>query len=149
MIIPLPNIAATETFAQRLAMHLHRGDVVALEGPLGAGKTTFARAILRALGIKDEVPSPTFTLIQSYETEDFPVHHFDLYRLKSSDELDELGWDDVRTDSVTLVEWPERAAQRMQPNRLTVHFKMNDYGTRTCTLEPHGNWALRIKNFAA
>jgi len=147
--IPLPSLAATEGLAARLAPHLRRGDVVTLQGPLGAGKTTFARTLLRVLGITSEVPSPTFTLMQIYKTKNFPAYHFDLYRLKSSDELDELGWDDAATDGVVLVEWPERAENRMPKNRLCLRFEMNDKSERRCIIEPHGEWEKRTMSMAS
>jgi tRNA threonylcarbamoyl adenosine modification protein YjeE len=147
LIIPLPDLATTEKLAQRLAPFLRRGDMVALEGPLGAGKTTFARATLQTLGITGEVPSPTFTLVQLYEMGNFPVSHFDLYRLKSADELDELGWDDAMSDSVVLVEWPERAGSRLPHNRLSLRFGLNEKSERSCTIDPHGEWIKRMKDF--
>jgi tRNA threonylcarbamoyl adenosine modification protein YjeE len=143
--IPLPALAATEQLARKIAPLLRSGDMLALAGPLGAGKTSFARMLLRALDIKDEVPSPTFTLVQSYETQKFPVHHFDLYRLKNPGELDELGWDDMQADGVTLVEWPERAAGRMPTDFLMLRFAMNEKGERQCVIESHGLWAQRLK----
>jgi tRNA threonylcarbamoyl adenosine modification protein YjeE len=141
----LPDLAATERLAQRLAPHLRCGDTLALEGPLGAGKTTFARALLHALGVTGEVPSPTFTLVQSYETKDFSIHHFDLYRLKSEAELDELGWDEALGDVVLLVEWPERAAGRLPASRLVLHFATDGKGARFCAFEAHGEWIERLK----
>ncbi len=140
----LPDLAATELLARKIAPLLQRGDVVALQGNLGAGKTTFARALLRALGIEGDVPSPTFTLVQTYETPCFPVAHFDLYRLKDESELDELGFDDARADGVTLIEWPERAGARLTADRLTLHF-IADGPSRQCKLEGHGAWKERLQ----
>ncbi len=103
-----------ELFGQDLAAALHPGDLLALSGSLGAGKTTLARAIIRTLccDASLEVPSPTFTLVQNYDAR-FPVVHADLYRLGSADELDELGFDENRDAGVTLVEWPENASGRL------------------------------------
>jgi len=107
--LDLPNPAATAELGRRLAAILRAGDVVALEGPLGSGKTALARAAIRALtGPEEDVPSPTFTLVQSYESEQGPLYHFDLYRLEAPDQAVELGIDDAFADGISLVEWPER-----------------------------------------
>lgn len=116
--------------------------MLTLEGPLGAGKTTLARDILRALGITGDVPSPTFTLLQTYDTARFPVYHFDLYRLKHESELDELGWDDI-TDGVTLVEWPEKAGVRLPKDRLTLRLGVDANGQRQCEPQLFGSWVQR------
>lgn len=141
---PLPNLGATETLARKLAPSLQPGDVLALQGDLGAGKTTFVRFVLGALGVQGEVPSPTFTLVQNYDLPKFSVQHFDLYRLKSPDELEELGWFD-HADDVRLVEWPERAEHAMPESYLRLVFRLNDDGMRTCVLEPNGLWVQRMK----
>ncbi|AWC21443.1 ADP-binding protein [Aminobacter sp. MSH1] len=110
----LPDEAATTRLGEDLAMAVKPGDVLLLDGDLGAGKSTLARGLIRALAGDPwhEVPSPTFTLVQSYDTP-VPVHHFDLYRLSSSEELQELGFDEAVASGVALVEWPERAADAM------------------------------------
>jgi tRNA threonylcarbamoyl adenosine modification protein YjeE len=107
-VVTLKDEAATEALAARIAKRLTPGDIVALSGDLGAGKTTFARGVLRALGVKERVPSPTFTLVQSYETPSVTVHHFDLYRVEKASDLMELGFDDALSGGAALVEWPER-----------------------------------------
>jgi tRNA threonylcarbamoyl adenosine modification protein YjeE len=136
----LPDLAATQDLADRLAPQLRRGDVVALNGDLGAGKTAFARALLRAWGVSGEVPSPTFTLVQHYAVNGMSIAHFDLYRLQSPDELDELGWDDAVTDGVVLVEWAERAGGRLPADRLEMTFSLLPNGARQCVLVPQGRW---------
>jgi tRNA threonylcarbamoyladenosine biosynthesis protein TsaE len=103
----LPDEAATEKLGARIAKGLKPGDLVALSGELGAGKTTLARAVLRNLGVAEEVPSPTFTLVQSYDTGTLAVCHFDLYRLTGGEELAELGLDEALQNGAVLVEWPE------------------------------------------
>jgi hypothetical protein len=117
----LADEAATARLGEDLAMALRAGDAIALRGDLGAGKSTLARALIRALADDSgiEVPSPTFTLVQSYETR-IPVHHFDLYRLSAPDELDELGLDDALSHGAALIEWPERAGDRLPANALWV-----------------------------
>lgn len=117
----LANEAATARLGEDLAMALRPGDVLALKGDLGAGKSTLARALIRALADDADldVPSPTFTLVQSYDTR-VPVHHFDLYRLSSASELDELGFDDALAQGAALVEWPERAEAHLPDSTLWI-----------------------------
>jgi tRNA threonylcarbamoyladenosine biosynthesis protein TsaE len=103
----LPDEAATKMLGARIAEGLKTGDLVALSGELGAGKTALARAILHHLGVTEEVPSPSFTLVQSYDTGTLAVYHFDLYRLERAGELVELGLDDALNSGAALVEWPE------------------------------------------
>ena len=109
MIVELPDLAAMDEFGARIAAQVKPGDVVALEGGLGAGKTTLSRTILAALGHEGEVPSPTFTIIESYDTLIPPVVHADFYRLDTPAEADELGLDDYREGAVLLAEWPGKA----------------------------------------
>jgi tRNA threonylcarbamoyladenosine biosynthesis protein TsaE len=107
--IALPDLAAMEAFGQRIAARLAPGDVVALSGTLGTGKTTLARAILAALGHTGEVPSPTYTIIETYDEPNPPVVHADFYRLEHPSEVEELGLDDYREGAVLLAEWPDHA----------------------------------------
>ena len=118
----LPDLAATEALAARLAPLLRPGDAVLLDGPLGAGKSAFARALLRAAAgdAALEVPSPTFTLVQSYDLPGGPAHHFDLYRLSGPAGLTELGWDEAR-EGIVLVEWPERLGSQAPRDALRIH----------------------------
>lgn len=109
MTIALPDLAAMEAFGQRIAARLAPGDVVALSGNLGTGKTTLARAILAALGHTGEVPSPTYTIIETYDELNPPVVHADFYRLEHPSEVEELGLDDYREGAVLLAEWPDHA----------------------------------------
>ena len=111
MIIPLPDLAATDALARRIASLLHQGDVVALSGGLGAGKTTLARAIIAALGYKGEVPSPSFAIIEVYDPPALRLRvvHADFYRLEDPEEVQELGLEDYRADAVLIAEWPEHA----------------------------------------
>lgn len=107
----LPDLVAMEAFGARIASQLKAGDVVALEGGLGAGKTTLARAIIAALGFEGEVPSPTFTIVEAYDAPPLalPIVHADFYRLKHPDELHEIGLDDYRDGAALIAEWPDHA----------------------------------------
>jgi tRNA threonylcarbamoyladenosine biosynthesis protein TsaE len=109
VIIALPDLAAMERFGAAIAANLHPGDVIALSGGLGAGKTTLARAIIAALGYQGEVPSPSFAIIEVYDPPAvrLPLVHADFYRLKRPEEAEELGLDDYRADAVLIAEWPE------------------------------------------
>ena len=109
MKVELSDLAAMDAFGARIAARLRAGDVVALSGGLGAGKTTLARAIIAALGHEGEVPSPTFTIIETYEALDPPLVHADFYRLERPEEAAEIGLDDYRDGAVLIAEWPEKA----------------------------------------
>jgi hypothetical protein len=134
----LPDLDATTRLGAGIAAGLKTGDAVALWGDLGAGKTTLARAILRALDVTEDVPSPTFTLVQSYDT-DPPVAHYDLYRLKHAREMQELGFDDALAEGAVLVEWPERAPEILPTDALHVRLGLQD-GTRRARLTGPARW---------
>ncbi len=131
----LPDLAATEALAGTVARLTRKGDAILLDGPLGAGKTAFARAFLRAAANDPalDVPSPTFTLVQVYETPRFAVHHFDLWRLDGPAGLAELGWDDAR-DDVVLVEWPDRLGSLRPAGALEITLSPVDGEARRATL---------------
>jgi tRNA threonylcarbamoyladenosine biosynthesis protein TsaE len=149
--IELADEAATADLARRLAGWLKPGDVVTLRGDLGAGKTSFARALIRALSDEaPEVPSPTFTLVQSYETSAGPIHHFDLYRIQSPDELTEIGWDEALGGGIVLVEWPERAGNFLPASRLDLTIEFGSTAeTRRATLLPGHGWMTSHHGFSA
>ena len=128
----LPDEAATDRLGAVLATRLRPRDVVALEGGLGAGKTTLARAILRAAAGDPRlvVPSPTFTLVELYDTPRGAFWHFDLYRLEAPEQVFELGWEDARADGMALVEWAERLGPLLPRERLTVTLATEGDGRR-------------------
>jgi len=140
--------AATTRLAARIATVAERGDVLALEGPLGAGKTVFARGFIRALtGADEEVPSPTFTLVQIYDCAAGPVYHFDLYRIEAPDELYELGIEEAFAEGIALIEWPERARALQNERWLTVVFAIESgpAETRSLALRPGAAWKARLE----
>ena len=143
--IDLPDEAATKALGAKLATTLRPGDAVCLTGPLGAGKSTLARALVRALTSPgEEVPSPTFTLVQFYDGPDFPVAHFDLYRLTDPDEAYEIGLEEALEDGAALIEWPQRLEGRLPANRLAIEITPSQDGeARRATLVPHGTFEGR------
>lgn len=143
--------AALESFAGRLAETAGNGDVFALYGTLGAGKTVFSRAFVRALTTPDEeVPSPTFTLVQLYDAEKATIWHFDLYRLKSADEIYEIGFEEALCDGISLIEWPERAGALLPKNRLDIRIETDAVpDRRRINIVPHGKkWIDKTENTA-
>jgi tRNA threonylcarbamoyl adenosine modification protein YjeE len=147
----LPHLDATRALAARLARCLRSGDLVLLEGDLGTGKTEFARAVIQALAGKAiTVPSPTFTILQSYELPGIEVGHADLYRIAAPGELIELGLEECLTRGALLVEWPDRAADLWPGERLTVGLAamLSDPTARELTLAGTGRWASLIATLA-
>ncbi|MDB5433389.1 MAG: hypothetical protein JWP35_4505 [Caulobacter sp.] len=146
----LEDEAATARLGAAIARVLARGDAVCLSGPLGAGKSTLARALIRALTTpQEEVPSPTFTLVQSYEGPAFPLAHFDLYRLSDPNEAYEIGLDEALEEGAALIEWPERLEGRLPPDRLDIEIGfalVAGAEGRVARLNPHGGWLARLKD---
>ncbi|HKH96970.1 MAG TPA: tRNA (adenosine(37)-N6)-threonylcarbamoyltransferase complex ATPase subunit type 1 TsaE, partial [Beijerinckiaceae bacterium] len=152
--VPLADPAATEALARIIAPELKAGDLVGLSGGLGAGKTTFARALVRALAddARLEVPSPTFTLMQVYDTPAGSVVHADLYRLGGAAELNELGFDEISERAITIVEWPERGEGALPATRLSVALDLDsDKGpeARTAIVAGTGTFAPRLARMKA
>ena len=137
---------ATEALGRAIAMELRAGDVIALSGGLGVGKTTLTRAILASLGHHGEVPSPTFAIVQPYEELEPPVWHVDLYRIEQPGEIDELGLD-AAADAALIVEWPERAGDAAWPEALRLTLELAEAGARRLTAKVppawHGRWSSR------
>ncbi len=152
--VVVPNEEALDRLVMDIAIALEPGDMITLSGDLGAGKTTFARALIRHLAGDPtiEVPSPSFTLIQTYDLPRFPVVHADLYRLSGAAELAELGFEDLPADAVTLLEWPDRAAGSLPPDRLDIAITLAlDLGLehRHLTITGHGAFGPRAERMAA
>lgn len=146
MIRNLPDLAAMASFGADIAARLRAGDVVALSGGLGAGKTTLARAILVALGHSGEVPSPTFTIVEAYSSPPLrlPVAHADFYRLEDPREARELGLDDYREGGALLAEWPGNAGGfAHEPGCLAITLEIADEGRRAI-VEPGSDWLGRM-----
>lgn len=138
----LPDLQATELLAEQIAKHIQKQDSILLFGSLGVGKTSLARALLRAVcqDPQMEVPSPSFTLVQQYDTSDFSLYHYDLWRLNNEDDLIELDWDDAR-EGVTLVEWPERLGSLMPQDALQIHLSIQSETLRQARLT---GWSDRL-----
>ncbi|MFS2112031.1 tRNA (adenosine(37)-N6)-threonylcarbamoyltransferase complex ATPase subunit type 1 TsaE [Sphingomonas sp. Sphisp140] len=130
---------------RRLAGLARPGDVIALSGPLGAGKTSIARGLLAALGLEEEAPSPSFAIVQPYEPPEvrFPVLHVDLYRIDDPSEAEELGLDDARYDSLLIVEWPERLGAAAWHDALWLSLDVAPDGARVLTAKVPAAWKDR------
>ena len=145
--IAMADEAATSSLGAALAGALQVGEAICLTGALGAGKSTLARALIRALTTPaEDVPSPTFTLVQFYEGAGLKVAHFDLYRLTSADEAYEIGLDEALEDGAALIEWPERLEGHLPPDRLDIEITIDGDG-RHALLTPSGAWEGREFEF--
>ena len=151
--VSLPNEQATARFAVDIACALEAGDLVTLSGDLGAGKTMFARALIRVLADDDaiEVPSPTFTILQTYDLPRFPLVHADLYRLSGAAELSELGFDDLPEEAVVLMEWADRASGFLPADRLDITFMLEPQlgpEVRNARYTGYGRFAARAERIS-
>lgn len=146
MIIDLPDLEAMEALGARIAARLQAGDVVALTGGLGTGKTTLSRAVLAALGYKGEVPSPTFTIVETYDPPAvrLPVVHADFYRLENPQEVEEIGLDDYREGAALLAEWPDHAGGfSHEAACLSITLEISGNG-RKAIVEAGADWLERL-----
>jgi tRNA threonylcarbamoyl adenosine modification protein YjeE len=151
LVLDLADEAATAGLAARLAARAEAGDVIGLAGDLGSGKTTFARAFIRALsGGNEEVPSPTFTLVEIYAFAGHPpVWHFDLYRLSAPAEAHELGLEDAFAEGISLIEWPERLGPLLPPEHLMLALAEGRApDARRVRLSGTPRWAERLAGIA-
>ena len=150
IVVDLPDEIATDALAARIAAVAAPSDIIALKGDLGSGKTTFARAFIRACGNQDEVPSPTFTLVQVYDAGSTVIWHFDLYRIRAPEEAWELGIEDAFVAGISLIEWPERLGPLLPGRRLELGFAFGDGpGARRIAIDPGREWEERLAMMAA
>ena len=147
------DLEGLHVVAEQFAVMLRPGDCLALSGELGAGKTTFARALISCLNGPDagaDIPSPSFSLVQRYETRRMPVSHFDFYRLEDAGEIEELGIEEALDDGLVLVEWPEKGGDFLPKSHLRIVLKDGDSAeTRRMEIEGHGKWGARLKRLMA
>jgi tRNA threonylcarbamoyladenosine biosynthesis protein TsaE len=141
--VRLEGAAATEALGMRIAPSLRAGDVVALYGDLGAGKTTLARGILRGLGFDGEVASPTFPIVLPYESLGLPLWHVDLYRTEDPREIAELALDEALEDGALVVEWPERLGEGIWPQALRLTLRRDGESARALTASVPAAWGSR------
>lgn len=141
----LDDVDAQLALGRRLADQVRIGDVIALEGGLGAGKTTLARGILEGLGLEGEAPSPSFAIVQPYDVPEvrLPVAHVDLYRLDGVEETEELGLDEYLVDSLLIIEWPDRLGDRLWSHALVLHVGIDPTGGRRLTARVPDAWTER------
>ena len=148
--VDLGDERATAALAAQLAALARPGDVIALSGDLGAGKTSFARAFIEARGGAESVPSPTFTLVQTYDLPGGAIWHFDLYRLRAAEEAWELGIEEAFETGISLIEWPERLGALLPARRLEIALDFGaGPGSRRAILDSGGDWAARLATAAA
>lgn len=149
--ISLPSESDTLALGRALAAQAKAGDVITLTGSLGAGKTVLARGFVTArIGTTIDVASPTFTLVNVYDSLEPPIWHFDLYRLESSDEIEELGLDEALTSGISLIEWPNIAEGWLPPDHLHIDLRVeNDNQSRMATLSSGPTWQTRVEHAVA
>jgi tRNA threonylcarbamoyladenosine biosynthesis protein TsaE len=141
MILGSPE--ATEALGAGLGARLRAGDVIALSGELGTGKTTLTRGLLRGLGFEGDVGSPTFPIVLTYEELRIPLWHVDLYRIENPSEIDELALDEALQDSALVIEWPDRLGSALWRHALRLHLIVADGGARALTATIPASWESR------
>ena len=139
----LATAESTESLGRALAAELRPGDVIALFGDLGAGKTTLTRGLLQGLGFTGDVGSPTFPIVQTYEELRTPLWHVDLYRIERAEEAIELGLDEARADAALVIEWPERLGSALWQEALQLHLAVAPGGERSLTARVPPAWESR------
>ncbi|MCC3860271.1 tRNA (adenosine(37)-N6)-threonylcarbamoyltransferase complex ATPase subunit type 1 TsaE [Pseudemcibacter aquimaris] len=150
----LSDINDSKKLAAKLAGILETGDIVTFEGTLGAGKTEFCRALIHASGFNEDVPSPTFSLLQTYEPsiddlDGSAIWHFDLYRLENPEDVFELGIEDGFDTAITLIEWPDKMGTYLPEEHLKISISLTDeMGARNIKFEGNEYWKLRLKDLS-
>lgn len=148
MKIKIDRQSETEKIASQLAAHVQLGDVIALHGDLGVGKSVFARAFIRSLtSLDEEVPSPTFTLVQIYEAEAGELYHFDVYRLEQAEDALELGIEEAFNEGISLIEWPSKLGTYLPWDCLNIEINHdeNNETSRVMNFSSNGTWMQRLK----
>jgi len=149
VLFTLNSETETALLARLISVMLRRGDAIALAGELGVGKTTFVRSLIQTVLPDEEVPSPTFTLVQTYDAPAFRITHADLYRVKSRRELRELGFDEALDDGALLIEWPDRMSELLPADRLDIMIEVDEGAEeRRFKLIGRSTWADRIRELA-
>jgi tRNA threonylcarbamoyladenosine biosynthesis protein TsaE len=149
MTVTVATEADMETLGTRLALGLRAGQLVYVRGPLGAGKTTLVRGLLRGLGHRGTVKSPTFTLVEPYTLDRLMLYHFDLYRLKQPEELEFMGWRDYLREGACVVEWPERGGSVLPEPDLDVIIEPLDHGRKVALSAHHEQGVAILKGLSA
>jgi len=147
MIVKLSSLKNTKELAEKLSLYLCKKDVLLLSGDLGTGKTCFAREVLRSFGVNGEIPSPTFTYVQYYETKKMTIFHFDLYRVEHDSKMEELGFEDALVDGLSIVEWPEKAETYMPKDALSLNFYIDHSNERFVKIKAPLTWKDRLGDF--
>ena len=145
IIKELPDEQATARLGAAFAPIVAPGDVICLSGELGAGKSTFARGLIRSRTGAEDAPSPTFAFVETYETDAFTLWHFDLYRLETADDVWELGLEEALDGGVVLIEWPERIEESIPEDALVIRLD-GDAGRRIAAIEADNNWSDRLRS---
>ena len=144
MKVNIDSLEKTKSLAEKIAKITKLGDVIELQGDLGAGKTTFARYFINSLlSTEEEVLSPTFNLVHTYDAKDFTIWHFDLYRLKHENEAEELGITDAFTNGVCIIEWPQIITRILPKSRLLINLLATD-DSREAVIQGYGSWENRV-----
>mgnify|MGYP001192324222 FL=1 len=148
------SLNSLKEFAQNFSILLKKGDVICLFGQIGSGKTTFVREVIHRLQNSNNiqleyVPSPTFSIMQTYKIKSLKIHHYDFFRLKKINEIDEIGFDQEQEDSISFVEWPDIIKEILPENRLEIYINIIEKNSREFKIKAYGSWQKRIKSISA